>query len=58
MWLRFGARMVWILEPSHRTLTVYRPGEPSRVLEMQDMLSGEDVLPGFTMPVTEIFDLP
>jgi Uma2 family endonuclease len=46
------------LEPSHRTLTVYRPGEPSRVPEMQDMLSGEDVLPGFRMPVTEIYDLP
>lgn len=58
MWLRHGALMVWVLEPSRRSLTVHRPGAASRLLNGPDMLSGEDVLPGFSMPITEIFDLP
>jgi Uma2 family endonuclease len=54
-WLRYGARMVWILDPSERTVTVHRPAAPFRVLAVEDTLTGEDVLPGFSIALENIF---
>ena len=57
-WLRYGARMVWILDPSERTVTVHRPDAPFRVLEVGNTLTGEDVLPGFSIALENIFPKP
>jgi Uma2 family endonuclease len=54
-WLRAGARMVWVVSPQPRDVTVYRPARESRTLSEEDQLSGEDVLPGFHCRVGEIF---
>jgi Uma2 family endonuclease len=49
-------RMVWIVDPEGRTVTVYRqPGE-GRILWETATLAGEDVLPGFTCRVGEFFE--
>lgn len=51
-----GGRLVWIVDPEPRTVEVYRPGggEPTRLTE-SDTLTGEDVLPGFSLPLRDLF---
>lgn len=54
-WLAAGVRMVWVIEPKKRTVTTYRAGRPAQVLGAEDILDGEDVLPGLAVPVERIF---
>ncbi|GIV15279.1 MAG: hypothetical protein KatS3mg022_0714 [Armatimonadota bacterium] len=54
-WLQAGVRMVWVVDPSKRVVYVYRANQPVRVLHAEDVLTGEDVLPGFECKVSEIF---
>jgi len=50
-----GVRMVWVVDPENRTVTVYRSLNEGRVLHESATLEGEDVLPGLTCPVAEFF---
>ena len=54
-WLTAGVRIVWELNPRTRILTVHRSGAEPRQLHPDDILSGEDVLPGFALPLRRIF---
>jgi Uma2 family endonuclease len=54
-YLTCGVRMVWYVDPKNRTVSVHRPGRDELVLTAADMLSGEDVLPGFSCPVADLF---
>ena len=54
-WLNGGTRLVWIVNPKRRTVTIHRPGADVRLLNERDELSGEDVTPGFACKVGEIF---
>jgi Uma2 family endonuclease len=56
-YLEAGVRLLWIVNPRTRTVAVYRSLSDIRVLTLDDSLEGYDVLPGFTVPVREIFDL-
>jgi len=55
-WLRFGVRLVWVLDPESRTVAVHRPTREPRVLMEGDRIDGEDVVPGFTVPVADLWD--
>jgi Uma2 family endonuclease len=51
-----GTRLTWIIDPPTRTVAVYHgPGEPTRVLDVNAQLDGEQVVPGFTLPVADLF---
>lgn len=50
-----GVRLVWVADPETRQAHVFRPGKPVAILAEHEALSGEDVLPGFTLPLAEIF---
>lgn len=54
-WLQAGTRIVWVLDPETEMLTVHRTGEIPRTLGFKDTLSGEEVLPGFEIPLAKIF---
>jgi Uma2 family endonuclease len=54
-YLTHGVRMVWVVDPELRIVTVYRSKELARTLEETDTLSGEDVLPGFRCRVADLF---
>lgn len=54
-WIRAGVRLGWELNPTTQILTVYRPGEAPQQLGVNDILTGEDVLPGFTLPLRRLF---
>ena len=55
MWFQYGAHMVIVVNPRHQTVTVYRSPTQMHRLTAADTLTGEDVVPGWTMPVHEIF---
>lgn len=54
--LRSGCRLMWVVDPKRRTITVHRPNHEPVVLGIDDQLSGDDVLPGFECRVAEVFD--
>ncbi|HLH21677.1 MAG TPA: Uma2 family endonuclease [Chloroflexota bacterium] len=54
-WLEHGARLVFVVNPRRQTVAVHRPGQPTRTLAGEDLLAGEDVVPGWTLRVRELF---
>ena len=56
MWLNLGVSMALEVRPGTRSILVHRPGTPAVTLSGNDVLDGANVLPGFTLPLSEIFD--
>ncbi len=56
MWLEHGVSMALEVRPAERTIAIHRPGVPTVTLTGEDVLDGGDVLPGFSLPLSEIFD--
>lgn len=56
LYLTFGAHLVWVVWPRHKRVDVWRPGDefPTE-LGVNDLLDGEDVVPGFTYPIARLF---
>jgi Uma2 family endonuclease len=50
-----GARLIWVLNPEEQIVLVYHAPQPDKLLRAGDALDGEDVVPGFSMPVSELF---
>lgn len=53
-YLDAGVRLVWVVDPRSRTATVHRP-DGGTVLIGDAALDGEDVLPGFRLPLPDLF---
>jgi Uma2 family endonuclease len=49
-----GVRLVWVIAPEDRTLTIYRTPDEGRVLHETATVTGEDVLPDFTCRVSDL----
>ena len=54
-YLDFGVPLVWVVRPTEKTVTVYRANGEVEVKRDGDLLSGEGVVPGFTLKVDGIF---
>lgn len=54
-WLEYGTQLVLVVNPRRHTVAVHRPGQPVRVLTEADVLDGEEVVPGWSIPVRELF---
>ena len=50
-----GVRLVWEVDPRSRTVTVYDAPEHCTLLDVSDTLEGGDVLPGFALPLADLF---
>jgi Uma2 family endonuclease len=50
-----GVRLVWIVDPVKRTVDVYTSKTKYRTLTEEDTLDGGEVLPGFELPLRELF---
>ena len=55
-YLDAGTCLVWVLEPRSQTVTVYRSERDIVLLTREDTLTGEDVVPGFACPVSQLFE--
>ena len=47
--------LYWEVYPKSNRVDVYAPGQPLRTFGLDDILDAGDVLPGFKLPVKEIF---
>ena len=54
-YLRAGVPLLWVFYPDTYTVWVYRASGQVTHLSIEDSLSGEEVLPGFTCPVAVVF---
>jgi Uma2 family endonuclease len=50
-----GVRVVWLVDPETRTVTVHTSLENATILSEADILPGGDVLEGFTLSVRALF---
>ena len=55
MWLCYGSRQAWVLDPQDATATIHRPDVEPIVLTEVAAIDGGDLLPGFTSPVWRLF---
>lgn len=55
-YIEAGSRLVWIVAPAPRAVTVYRPDGSARLVREPEPLDGEDVLPTLTIPLGEILE--
>jgi Uma2 family endonuclease len=51
-----GTRLVWYFDLKLRTVTVYTAPDRFTVLDESQTLDGGDVLPGFSLPLRELFE--
>jgi Uma2 family endonuclease len=50
-----GTRLIWVVDPATRVVSVRSATTPDVWLTEADSLDGDDVLPGFTIPVAKLF---
>ncbi len=50
-----GTQVVWIIDPRARTVEVFTAPAVSTLLQQADTLDGGTVLPGFTLPLQQLF---
>jgi Uma2 family endonuclease len=55
VYLRAGVRLVWVVDPHHRTVEIFRPGAEPEQVNVRQELSGDPELPGFRVPVAQLF---
>ena len=54
-YLRSGVPLIWIVDPDERTVSIYMPGQASRVLTVDDVIDARPVLSDFTLPLNLLF---
>ena len=56
MWLAHGTVEVWVADPRRQTVQVFKHGKGTDVtLNKDDEIDGGDLLPGFRLPLENIF---
>lgn len=50
-----GVRLVWVIKPVSRTIEVFELSKLPFLATINDVLSGDPVIPGFQIPVRAIF---
>jgi Uma2 family endonuclease len=57
LFFKAGTRLLWVVYPRTETIHVYRTASEIIILDIDDTLDGGNVLPGFAVPVKEIFSV-
>lgn len=55
-YLDAGTALVWVVEPRGLRVTTYRSRSDIRILGPEDRLDAADVVPGFRIGITELFE--
>ena len=57
LYLTYGVKLVWVIDPSNREVHIHTPGRPDgTVLREPDVLSLGCILPGWSMPIQSLLD--
>ena len=56
--LALGVKMIWIIDPETRDVSVYRSGRNPQLIPLSQELTGGDVLPDFRCRVADLFAVP
>jgi Uma2 family endonuclease len=54
-WIENGASLGWLIDPLKRKVYVYRPNEEPIILDNPETVSGDPLLPGFTLNLTKLW---
>lgn len=54
-YLRVGVKLIWLVDPEAKIVTVATADGWNRPLDESDTLTGNDVLPGFSCKVADLF---
>jgi Uma2 family endonuclease len=54
-YLDHGCQLVWVIRPRQQAVTAHHPDGTARILGLDDTLEGEAVLPGFSLPLRDLF---
>lgn len=55
-YLEFGVDRVWILDPNRCRLWAYRRNDEPLIFNANDLITDEEILPGFSCRVAELFE--
>ncbi len=55
-YLAHGVAVVWLVDTHFRTVTLHRPNRPTAMLNSTEILNGDPELPGFCVPVAQLFE--
>lgn len=55
-YIKNGCRLGWLIKRKKQEVEIYRPGKEAELLKSPQTLSGEDVLPGFTLNLQKIWE--
>jgi Uma2 family endonuclease len=55
MWLTNGAEVAWLVDPSRKTVEVYRPGREAEVLEGGSAVEGDGPVAGFVLELGRVW---
>lgn len=50
-----GAKLGWLIDPQRQVVEIYRPSRQVEILQSPNTVSGENILPGFSLDLAEIF---
>ena len=51
-----GTQLAWIIDPKHRTATIYTSRHDHLEIDERGLLNGLAVLPGFSVPLSKVLD--
>jgi Uma2 family endonuclease len=54
-WFSLGAKQLWIVDPKHSTVSVYRSESDVTTFSGSDYLEAQDLFPGFRISLDKIF---
>jgi Uma2 family endonuclease len=54
-YLGSGVRLIWVVEPGTKTVTVYRTHQDVKIFTQDQELEGGEMLPGLRIKVSDIF---
>jgi Uma2 family endonuclease len=52
-----GVRLVWYIDPELKSATIYDAPDSYKTIHLADSLEGGEVLPGFSVPLAELFTI-
>ncbi len=55
-WVANGAELAWMIDPTHRSVSIYRPGREVEVRQGIDEIAGEGPVAGFVLDLRKIWD--